>query len=120
MAWWSNHYNRPLRDPLLLSYTLEELAYEYFNASERKKADGERIEKENDKIEEAKTQEAEDWADAMEAEDATKAATLPASKIPIDPAEHPDNKQWMDKMMSDGKEEFGDAFGDDLSLDFGK
>jgi hypothetical protein len=27
--WWSRKFNRPLKDPLLLSYTLEELAYEW-------------------------------------------------------------------------------------------
>ena len=27
--WWSQKYNRPLKDPLLHSYTLEELAYEW-------------------------------------------------------------------------------------------
>ena len=27
--WWCMKYNRPFRDPLLMSYTLEELFYEY-------------------------------------------------------------------------------------------
>lgn len=31
MAWWSRTYNRPLKDPLLLSYTFEELLYEYYD-----------------------------------------------------------------------------------------
>jgi hypothetical protein len=29
-VWWCFQYNRPLKDPLLQQYTLEELAYEYF------------------------------------------------------------------------------------------
>lgn len=28
-VWWCTKYNRPFKDPLLLSYTLEELFYEY-------------------------------------------------------------------------------------------
>jgi 5-methylcytosine-specific restriction endonuclease McrA len=27
--WWCNKFNRPLKDPLLEQYSLEELAYEY-------------------------------------------------------------------------------------------
>ena len=27
--WWCRHYNRPYKDPMLESYTLEELYYEY-------------------------------------------------------------------------------------------
>ena len=30
-SWWSNLYNRPLKDPLLESYTLEELLYEFYD-----------------------------------------------------------------------------------------
>ncbi len=29
MWWWCKHYNRPLKDPLLLEYTLEELQIEH-------------------------------------------------------------------------------------------
>lgn len=28
--WWCRTYNRPLKDPILLSYTIDELAYEFF------------------------------------------------------------------------------------------
>ena len=28
-SWWSRTYNRPLKDPLLHSYTMEELIYEF-------------------------------------------------------------------------------------------
>ena len=27
--WWSKNYNRPLKDPLLMSYTADELTYEF-------------------------------------------------------------------------------------------
>lgn len=28
--WWCQTYNKPLKDPILLSYTIDELAYEFF------------------------------------------------------------------------------------------
>lgn len=31
MCWWSKTYKRPLKDPILLSYTFEELLYEYYD-----------------------------------------------------------------------------------------
>jgi hypothetical protein len=34
-SWWSDKYNRPLKDPLLLSYTLEELLYEFHDKIKR-------------------------------------------------------------------------------------
>ena len=103
-----------MKDPLLLSYTLEELAYEYFNVIERKKADEERVEKDSDKIEDARRKEAERWADEMEAAEAEEEATA------VDPTVQPDNVEWMEKMIEQNKQEFGESFGDDLSLDFGK
>src|ERR1700686_1993722 len=51
-SWWSNTYNRPLKDPLLESYTLEELVYEFYDKIERQKAGEERSTQEADKIEE--------------------------------------------------------------------
>jgi len=29
--WWCNYYHRPYKDPLVMSYTLEELMCEYFD-----------------------------------------------------------------------------------------
>ena len=114
MSWWSNYYNRPLKDPILLSYTVEELTYEYYNVMERKKAAEERIEKENDMIEDAKRKEAEAWADMMEAEEEQEVTT-----VKKDPVADPDNAEWISKMMNEGKEEFGENFGEDVSLNFG-
>jgi len=31
MCWWSQTYKRPLKDPVLLSYTFEELLFEYYD-----------------------------------------------------------------------------------------
>ena len=38
-SWWSRTYNRPLKDPLLLSYTTEELLYEFYDRVERRLAE---------------------------------------------------------------------------------
>lgn len=115
-SWWSEFYKRPLKDPLLGEYTLEELAYEYYNHIERRKADSEAIQAENDKIEEAKEAEAEKWADDMEKEEAEEATK--ATAAPSDPRQDPSNKKWMEEQIRINKEQLGEDFGENLSLDF--
>lgn len=111
MSWWCEYYKRPMKDPLLLDYTLEELAYEYYNHIERRKADSEAIQAENDKIEEAKEADAAKWADEMEEEE----VDVP---VKLDPRDDPVNKAWMEEQMKLHKEKHGEDFGDNLSLDF--
>lgn len=113
MAWWSDKYRRPLKDPILSSYTTEELAYEYYLHSERTKAQQERVDALNDKIEEAKAQEAEDWADQMEAEEADEKPVKYSN-----PLDDPKNQKWMQEEMERDKEQFGSEFGDDFDIDF--
>jgi hypothetical protein len=96
-----------MKDPLLLTYTFEELMYEFHSMREHDKAAGERAEQENDKIEEAKDKAAQDWVDQMEAEEAAN-----------DPMKDPANIKWMEEQMALDKEMFGEDFGKDLSLDF--
>lgn len=108
--WWSQKYNRPLKDPLLLSYTLEELAYEYYLFQETQLTIQDKLETESDKIEEAKDQEAQEWADKMEAED---------ESAPPDPTLDPANAEWMQQEIEKNKVELGEDFGDDLSIGFG-
>ena len=112
MSWWSDRYNRPLKDPLLLSYSLEELAYEYYLHIERRAAENERIEAENDKIEEAKLKADQEWADQMEAEEEED------ESAPPDPTLDPANIKWMQEEIEKNKQELGEDFGEDLSLDF--
>lgn len=112
MSWWSEKYNRPLKDPILLSYSIEELAYEYYLSMERRAAEVANIEAENDKIEEAKVDAAEKWADKMEAEEDEDEAA------PADPALDPANQEWMQKEIEKNKQELGEDFGEDLNLDF--
>ena len=111
MSWWSEHYNRPLKDPLLQEYTIEELAYEYYGYHKRKQYIQEKYQ-ENDKIEEEQAwEDAEAWADAMEAADAESPQE--------DPREDPANQQWMQGQIDLAKKEIGEDFGEDTSISFG-
>lgn len=123
-SWWSRTYNRPLKDPLLLSYTLEELLYEYYDHIERDKYAGEIREEETDRIDRAKAQKSEDWADEMEREEEEEEERqrLEAEKAtaakPVDPNTDPENIKWMEEQIKKDKEKFGEDFGEDLKLEF--
>ena len=113
-SWWSRTYNRPLKDPVLLSYTIEELIYEFFDRLERAKAEEERINEEKDKIEEDREKETLDWAEEEEKKELvalnkTKASAHAPSKEDI---------EWMEAYMEKAKEEHGEDFGEDISIDF--
>jgi len=96
-----------MKDPLLLTYTFEELVYEFHSVHEHEKAIVERVKQEDDKIEETKEQATMDWADQMEAEEAAE-----------NPAKDPANVKWMEEQLLKDKETFGEDFGEDLSLNF--
>lgn len=120
-SWWSRTYNRPLKDPLLLSYTLEELLYEFYDRIERRAAEDERSNSESDKIEEDKEKAVIDWAEQEEKRELEelKAKAAAEEEQPIqDPTKDPDNVAWMEEQMKQGKEIFGESFGDDIEDDF--
>lgn len=120
-SWWSRIYNRPLKDPLLQSYTLEELLYEFYDRIERQKADEERLEQESDKIEEAKDRQAEDWAEKMEREEREAEMRAEAAKSETeqpDPTKDPANVAWMEEQLRVGKEVHGETFGEDIDEKF--
>lgn len=120
-SWWSRTYNRPLKDPLLLSYTLEELLYEFYDRIERSKAEQERLEQEDVKMEEDKDKVNEDWAEKMErAElDAEMRKSGAKSSEPLpDPTKDPANVAWMEKQVEDAKKVYGESFGEDIEDDF--
>jgi hypothetical protein len=121
-SWWSRTYNRPLKDPLLLSYTLEELLYEFYDRIERTKAEAERLEREDDKIEEDKERAAVDWAEQeekRELEAAMKAEAAKAESKPVeDPTKDPANIAWMEEQVQKAKEVFGESFGEDIEENF--
>lgn len=108
MLWWSNTYNRPLRDPLLNEYSFEELAYEYYLKSEQQKFLKESQEATEAEIEDQKWEQAEEWADMMEEEDQSIA----------DPSSEPSNEAWMEEQLRIEREALGEEFGQDLSIDF--
>lgn len=114
-SWWSRTYNRPLKDPILASYTIEELAYEYFDHKERDAYAAEKQDEEADKIEEAKLEEADKWADEeekKEAELAANTAESPADSIPAEDA------AWMEEQLNREKEQHGETFGSDIVEEF--
>jgi hypothetical protein len=119
-SWWSRVYNRPLKDPLLLEYTLEELLHEFYDRSERAAAEEERVKAGEVQEETAKEQEVLDWAEEeekRELEAQARAAAATTDK-PVDPAKEPDNIRWMDEQIRKAKAELGDDFGSDLELNF--
>lgn len=120
-SWWSSTYNRPLKDPLLESYTLEELLYEFYDKMERRKAAEERVALEADKMEAAKEQEVLDWAEAeekKELEELQRMADKAQSKEAQDPTKDPANIQWMNEQLALAKQQYGDTFGEDIDESF--
>lgn len=119
-SWWSRTYNRPLKDPLLLSYTTEELLYEFYDRIERQKAMDEALEQEDVKIEEAKDKAAEDWAERMEREELEAELRAAAAKTPeeVDPTKDPENVKWMEEQIRLNKQVHGDTFGEDIDESF--
>jgi primosomal protein N' len=117
-SWWSNTYNRPLKDPLLESYTLEELLYEFYDKVERQKAYEERSTKEADKMEEAKEKEVLDWAEQEEQKELEEMRR--AAAAPKDPTKDPENLKWMQEQLERGKQVHGDTFGEDIDEEFGE
>ena len=128
-SWWSTTYNRPLKDPILLSYTLEELLYEFYDKAERRKVQEERLDEGTDKIEREKEQADLDWAEQeekreLEAEKArqknaaNKPAQLKEDQPILDPTKDPANVKWMEEQIAIAKQQYGESFGEDIEQDF--
>jgi hypothetical protein len=117
-SWWSRTYNRPLKDPILLDYTLEELLYEFYDRVERSKADEERLDQEDVKIEEEKDKAAEDWAERMERLEREAEMREQVQEPEVDPTKDPANIAWMEEQVQAGKQAFGESFGDDIEDTF--
>jgi hypothetical protein len=107
-SWWSKLYNRPLKDPLLDTYTLYELLYEYRDKIERVKVAEMGIEQETDKIEDAKTDETLDWIEEEERKEREAMEAAQQAKLIED-------EKWMVQQL---KKENGDDFGEDIDLNF--
>lgn len=102
-SWWSRTYNRPLKDPLLESYTLHELLYEFYDKSARKKAVELSFEEEADRIEEKQLDDTMAWVEEEERKE--REAAEAKKKI--------EDEKWMLEQM---KKELGDDFGEDIDL----
>jgi len=118
-----------LKDPLLESYTLADLLYEFYDRVERRAAEEERLKEEELDSEVAKDQANLDWAEQMEAaelkekqeRDKLKAKAASEEAAPKeDPTKNPENVKWMEEQLRIAKEQFGESFGEDLELDFEK
>lgn len=104
---------------MLKQYTVEELAYEYYIHAERDKASKEALEQKADKIEEAKLQEAEIWADMMEREELEQMQQAQSKSNPDpDPMSDPENEKWAKEEIEKNKLFFDEDFGEDLNIDF--
>lgn len=88
-AWWCKTYQRPYKDPLLLSYTMEELLCEYLDASYRANPEAFK----NAKVAEKQRAEDDSWAERM-------AKKLGAEFLP-------------DEQQAKAAEEFAEAHQDD-------
>jgi hypothetical protein len=120
-SWWSRTYNRPLKDPLLETYTLEELLYEFYDKIERRKAEEERIDSEADKIEDSKEKADLDWAEQEEKRELEVLKANAASQSPestVDPTKDPVNVAWMEEQINKAKELLGESFGEDIEESF--
>lgn len=104
----------------MLSYTIEELLYEFYDRIERQKVMEESLEQEDVKIEEAKDKAAEDWAERMEREEMEAELRAQASKKPeeADPTKDPENVAWMEEQLRINKQIHGDTFGEDIDESF--
>ncbi len=113
-SWWSNHYDRPLKDPVLQSYTLEELLYEYHDKVERRKAEEDISEKDADRMEEGRIQDNLDWA---EEEERKELEALKQSEA--DEAQRKAEEQIeIERQIEIAKDTKGGDFGDDIDTDF--
>jgi hypothetical protein len=131
MSWWSKTYNRPLKDPLLQEYSLEELLYEFFDRIEREQAIKELIESRDKQEEEQKEKEVLDWIEQEEKKELEREAQQSTSDqseknnqqedkqntlSPEDPRLNPDNIRWMEEQLAAAKQLYGDSFGEDFEF----
>ena len=118
-SWWSRIYNRPLKDPVLLSYSLEELLYEFYDRIEREKVAAESIEQESDNMEKEKEKKDMDWAEQEERKELEEAMRNAKEEAPVaDPTTDAANLKWMEEQLRKQKDLLGDDFGEDVSLNF--
>lgn len=108
-SWWSRYYNRPLKDPLLESYTLEELLYEFHDIRDRKEAEAKEAKEIDAKIDEEKIDDTLKWAEEDERLEAELAAQEKAM-ADLDKARNGTDSEVSD-IPEELPEEINDSFG---------
>lgn len=103
--WWCKYYKRPYKDPLLAEYSIEELAYEYFDVN----YDPSEVNK--DKKTEENDQADRDWAAEEDAKLAKQAELQPDT---IEQTQS--DEEWANKYLENPTPE--EAVGD-ISTNFG-
>lgn len=104
-----------------MSYSTEELLYEYYDHIERDKVEQYKLEEESDKIEDDKLQQALDWAEQEEKKDLERLQKEGQNKPKEDvedPMLNPENQKWVEEQLEKAKDQYGDEFGEDVNLDF--
>jgi len=114
-SWWSKTFNRPLKDPVLLSYSFEELLYEFYDRIERQKAAEESLKQESVKIEENKEKEIESWIEREEKRELEEEAK---KQEKVSKPTDEENIKWMEEQLKKEKELLGDDFGEDFNMEF--
>jgi hypothetical protein len=103
-----------------LSYTLEELLYEFYDRIERRQAAEDQLEWETDKIESNKEKADLDWAEREEKKEleAMKAKAEAKKVEQPDPTKDPANIKWMEEQIAAAKKVHGETFGEDIEDNF--
>jgi hypothetical protein len=114
--WWSNKYNKPIKDPLLQEYTVEELYYEYRLHNEYAKAVNEKETEEQEKIEEQKADDALAWAEAEEAKELAEQQNQDDNGKDVKITN--EDEKWMRQQIEAAKATYGDSFGEDITEEF--
>ena len=110
---------------MLQSYTLEELAYEYFDKHEREEYAKQQEEEIVQHQEEEKHDEALKWAEEEEEKERNTAnMESPETEVksPISPPLAtqltPEDIKWMQDQLAEDKKHFGNSFGEDIIEEF--
>ena len=100
-----------------MTYTSEELLYEYYEVIEREAASVQQAEQEDDKIEDKKLNETLDWAEIEERKELEQINKLQEKSN--NPLDDPANQEWMkEQLLAEAKQEFGEDFSEDIDTDF--
>jgi hypothetical protein len=109
--WWSRHYSRPLKDPILQDYTFEELYYEYRCIIEADKLREESLKKAMNQPDQQEEDEDKALDDALAWAEEEERKDREAMEAKLKEEEQ---KKWMEEQLQEQKEELGEEFGEDI------